>query len=851
MSGAFYTSVIQNGNDILYRGVSNSGKRIHTKYPYKPKLYVPTNRNTLWHTLDGQPLEEKNFRSIRDARAFVQYSQLNGGMEVYGNTRYAYTFISRAYPDHIDYDPKKIRVGYIDIEVDATNEYPDIKTATHEVTGITYYVDGVYHVFARGEYTGDMSDKVYYDASSEANLLDMFLEVWQEHMPDVLTGWFIEGFDIPYLVKRIGNVFGEEYVRALSPWGLIRSREIVDRGETREVFDLIGINILDYINIYKKFAPNPSQESYKLDYIANVEVGSNKVDYREMGYTSIDDMYARNFNLFIDYNVQDVKLIVQIEEKLKLIELCELLAYMNKVNINDVTSQGRMWDAIIYNYLKKLHIAVPQAQSDNKEEQFPGAYVRDAVPGRYKNLVSYDFTSLYPHLIMFYNISPETLVSRQGMPQPLRDFYDINCHKINPDGLLHGKVETGRALIDNQVCMAPNGQFFSTKQQGFLPKIMKEMFEERKKYKKMMIDAQKAKQAVTDDAEKARLQIEIERYKAIQWYLKITLNSAYGSIGNEYFRFFDIRIATAVTLGGQLAIRWVEKEITRFMNDYLKTEGIEYVTGADTDSLYIDIDKVVNINHVKDKVQAMDDFCENVLQPVINASCKDLQKYVNGYEQSLHMKRESIIDQGLFLGKKNYILSIFDQEGVRYKKPEVKITGWKGKKNDIPKVCRDALRKAVDIILTGSERELCKYIDDFKNKFVKMELKHISSPKAANNIESFRADGRIYVMKTPRNVKAALIYNDILQKRKLTSKYPKIKSGDKIKFLNLVMPNPIGDNVIGYVDILPPELGLEKYIDYDSHFETSFINPIKMITERIGWSIEARGSTLGSFFKKR
>jgi DNA polymerase elongation subunit (family B) len=363
------------------------------------------------------------------------------------------------------------------------------------------------------------------------------------------------------------KILGPDMTRKLSPWNAVVEREKIIKGQKQVAYDIFGVSCLDYIELYRWYAPGgKSQESYKLDHISSVELGTNKIDYSE--YDSLHQLYKHNYQKFIEYNIRDVEIIVELEEKLKLIELAATLAYDTKTNFEDVFAQTRMWDALINSYLMDKKIIVPPKENRIKESAFEGAYVKEPQVGKHDWVASFDLNSLYPHLIMQYNLSPETLLEPSDYTDAMRDILNQG---VNVEKLLKQEINLNESGLKDAT-LTPNGQFFRTDKRGFLPKMMEEMYEDRKKFKNLMIKCQQDYQIEKDPQRKKELEKLIARYNNLQLAKKVSLNSAYGAMGSQYFRFYDLRVALAVTLAGQLSIRWIEKKLNEFMNKLLKTE---------------------------------------------------------------------------------------------------------------------------------------------------------------------------------------------------------------------------------------------------------------------------------------
>ena len=819
----FYTDVLLLGDDILYRGYE-SGTAVQYREKCRPMLYfVPRDQSkgSKYKTLDGRYAHPKRFDGARDARTFIEQYENVDGLEVHGYDRFVYQFIADKFPDEIHFDMDLMKIFTIDIEVGCDNGFPSVEECQEEILCITMKNLMTKKVVTWGTREFTSSGTEYRVFWTEQEMLEDFHKWWTENTPDVITGWNCNLYDIPYICRRLERVLGEKWKKSLSPWNRVTDRTFKNHGREQIVYEISGVAILDYLDLYKKFTYS-AQESYRLDHIAFVELGQKKIDHSE--YENFKEFYTKDWQKFVEYNIVDVELVDRLEDKMKLIELALTLAYDAKVNLSDVYSQVRMWDTLIYNDLKKRNIVVPPKVSSKKDDQYAGAYVKEPVPGMYEWVVSFDLNSLYPHLIMQYNISPETLVERRHP-------------KVSVDGLLNKEVE-----ISGEYAVCANGAQYRKDIHGFLPEIMKRIYDERKIYKKRMLHAKQQHETAPSVA----LQKDIARYNNIQMARKIQLNSAYGAIGNQYFRYYNLANAEAITLSGQVSIRWIENKINGYLNKILRTEEVDYVIASDTDSIYLNLGPLVTKffgDKSSDKaatVSLLDKICQEKLEPFIESSYQTLADYVSAYEQKMSMKRENIADKGIWTAKKRYILNVWDSEGVRYEKPKLKIMGIEAVKSSTPAPCRTAIRNTLQMVMTSTEKEMQKYISKFRKEFKSLPVEDISFPKSCNNIAKFSSPINVYGKGCPMHVRGSLLYNYYVKKLKLTHKYPIIQEGEKIKYLYLRKPNRIGENVISFFQTLPKEFELDGSIDYDLQFEKSFLAPITVILDAIGWSPEKR-----------
>ena len=828
----FYTNVQLVGDDFLVRGYDN-GNYFQTREKFSPTLFMKSPKKSKYKTLSGETVSPIKPGSVMECRNFIEKYSAVENVSIYGNDKYIYQYISEKYPqEEIKFDASKVRIFTIDIEVASENGFPTTDAVAEEILAISIQNSATKQIvtWGQGAFVNKKDNVSYINCNSEVHLLRSFLAFWTKNYPDVITGWNCNLYDIPYICGRIDRVLGQKEMRTFSPWNMVRKGIIKIMGREHVSYTVSGIACLDYLDLYKKFTYK-AQESYRLDYIAEVELGKKKLDHSE--FDTFKDFYTKGWQKFIEYNIIDVELVDELEDKMKLIELALTMAYDAKVNYIDVFYQVRMWDTIIYNYLKRKNIVIPPKEESSKNERYAGAYVKEPVPGVYDWVVSFDLNSLYPHLIMQYNISPETLLEEKHP--------SITVNKLLKENL------TFEMYKDNAICA--NGAMFRKDKRGFLPELMEKMYGDRVIFKKRML---KAKQEYEKKPTKA-LEKEISRCNNIQMAKKISLNSAYGAIGNQYFRYYKLANAEAITLSGQVSIRWIEQRMNRYLNKLLQTEEVDYVIASDTDSIYLNLGPLVNklfgdeSSNKTAVVGILDKICKETLEPFIEKSYQELADYVSAYDQKMSMKRENIAERGIWTAKKRYILNVWDSEGVRYEEPKLKMMGIEAVKSSTPAACRKLIKDALKMVMEGTEDEVIDFIADSRKNFRSMSPEEVSFPRSCSNPNKFKGDADIYVKGTPIHVRGSLLFNHYIKKNNLDTKYSLINNGEKIKFCYLKIPNPIQENVISFIQDFPHELGLQKYIDYDTQFDKSFLEPLKIILDAIQWKVERR-NTLEQFF---
>ena len=826
----FYTSVCLLGDDILIRGYEH-GSPVQYREKSRPTLFlVPQaqQKTSKYRTLDGRYAFPKQFDGAREAREFIKQYEGASGLEVHGYERFVYQHIAQKWKGEIDYDMSQMKIWTIDIEVACENGFPDVQASAEEMLCITMKNFNTKETITWGTREFVPPKGIEYRVFwTEQEMLQDFHTWWNQNTPDIITGWNNNLYDIPYICRRIERVLGEKWKKSLSPWNRVIDREIRIQGRTNIAYEITGVAILDYLDLYKKFTYT-NQESYRLDHIAMVELGDKKLDHSE--FENFKDFYTSDWQRFVEYNIHDVNLVDSLEDKMKLIELAVTMAYDAKVNLEDVYSQVRMWDTLIYNDLKGRNIVVPPRITTKKDDKYAGAYVKEPIPGSYDWVVSFDLNSLYPHLIMQYNISPETLL-------------DERHPTVTVDKILNEEV-----TFDGDGCVCANGAQYRKDIHGFLPEMMQRIYDERTIYKKRMLAAKQSLENSTSPAESKALQKDVSKFNNIQMARKIQLNSAYGAIGNQYFRYYNLANAEAITLSGQVSIRWIENRMNAYLNKILKTDDVDYVIAADTDSIYLNlgpfVHKVFKGREASDDriVGFLDKVCQVEFEKYIGDSYEALASYVNAYEQKMFMKRENIANRGIWTAKKRYILNVFDSEGVRYKTPKLKVNGIEAVKSSTPAPCRTAIKDALKVIMNGTEDQLQKFIANFRDQFESMPVEDIAFPRGCNNVAKNSSPSTIYGKGCPMHVRGALLYNFYIKKRKLTHKYPIIQEGEKIKYVMLRTPNKINENVISFFQTLPTEFGLDKSIDYDLQFKKSFLDPLTVILDTIGWKPEKQNT---------
>ena len=837
---SFYTNVLRYKNYILHRGYYDNGERFSRKEYFQPKLYVSSKKNEGWTGLDGQSVAPIDFESMFEANQWLKQNIDVSGRNIYGNKKFTQQFVTEKYPRDIEFNRDFINVGTIDIETDYDTGFPHPNEASQKILAITFKSSrgSLYRVWGYDDFdeTKSLIKPVkYIKCKDEVDLLSRFLEFWSDpkNTPDIITGWNTRFFDIPYIINRMSQILGIQEIIKLSPWQLpLEHRKIVRRGSENDVYEIPGIQTLDYMELFQKFGYTYGpQESYALNHIAYVVLGEKKLSYEESG--SLKNLYKDDHQKYIDYNMKDVQLVDRLEEKMGLITLALTIAYKGGVNYQDTFGVTAIWESIIYRKLNQKNIITPLTQQfddyqiqgatetsrktpssefreQGKNHNIAGGYVKDPVTGKYQWVVSFDLNSLYPNIIVQNNMSPETIVEHIDE-------------------------------VDNYV-RAANETYYRKDFQGVLPQIIEEYYDERVSVKQMQIASQKEIQT----GYTTQLDKEIVTLENKQLAIKILLNSLYGALANKHFLYFRPALAEGVTLTGQKAIKWAEKTMNNELNKLLKTDK-DYVIAIDTDSLYINFGSLVNKFKPNNPVVFLDKICKEHFEPAIAKAYQEFYEMHNAYKNRMVMAREAISDVGIWTAKKRYILNVHNNEGVQYAKPKLKIMGIEAIKSSTPEVVRNKFKEAFKLIISSSESETQKFIANFKSQFKSLQPEEVAFPRRVTSITDWYDRKTIFKKSCPIHVRGSLLHNHYLKSNKLNNKYELITNGDRIKFVYLKLPNSIKQNVVAFKDVLPKELKLHNYIDYDLQFDKTFIEPLNLILHSIGWSAEEQ-TTLEDFF---
>ena len=902
-----YTGVYRNGNKgVKLRCVNKkTGKRYSKTVDFKPSLYIPTSKDKsdtrirpLNFGHDSTYFTKKIFNNSYEMKTYIEDRQAIG-QKIYGIADVPIQFIQENFNNTDGWDYNLLSGCIIDIEVESgymiddgkgglkakRGPFPVPELARWPITAITinetktkrFIVLGLEVIddVKIGTYKHDKDNPTighlnveYYGCSSERELLRMFIEYMKVSAFDFISGWNSEYYDIPYISKRVELLLGEEEVLKLSPFNTVTMRETTTKfGKVANVYNWVGTNSLDYSELVLKHSYTPL-ENRKLETAGMHFLGQGKIKYHEDKTTkSLTDLYYTNYQKYIEYNIHDVNIVSMLNDELKYFELSYTLMYTYNCScVKDTLGTVHPWSARSYiTSMAEGYVSELKPLIDGHVD-YLGGYVSDPKQGKSDWIVSIDANSLYPSMIIQYNMGVDTLIPRHSelyntiakeLKQEIQKRNDIphedkikitSCLTIK--GILvhdiiwkYGNIFSS-ILNKHSVCIAPNGAMFSTKTPSIMSSMCDSIYSKRKLVKQDMIELKKRLQTIDDRSkEKDIIKQKIVEYHNLQMAYKIMINSLYGAIGNRHFKeHYDPSIAEAVTTCGQMSIMSVSDFINKYLSTMESNNNRSFVIYNDTDSVYISLASIVDKLEYKNDQQKVCDYLDNLvdneLEKKILEWANTLKDWMGCTKNNLVFKRESICPSGIWATKKRYILSILDMEGVRYKEPKTKIIGMEAIKASYATECRKWLVDAYEIAITTPTNEIGYKLADFvmkcRTKFFGLDPHEIAKPEKVNNIEKFYSESQMKGIKgTPNGVNAIYSHNFLVKEYGLDH-IRLLESGDKILKLNLVDNAPYGIRTIAFDGELPNEFNLEPYIDYAEAFEISFLKPIGTLTDALG-----------------
>jgi len=843
-------SYIRTIKDTIYLTKYVNGKKILERdTTFKPYAFLKCSKDVGWRSYpDNVNITPIQFSSVIGYRNDIKSYPSD---MVYGGVR-GLPEIQKIRGEKLNenYDLNNLKVFFFDIEVYSNKGFPEPNEVDFPVTAIAVQdkkTKKKYVWTITDQYKKHLDEVTLHTFRDEGVMLNHFFAWLGKSGVDVLCGWYSQFFDVPYLYNRGKKLIGKQAVNQMSPFGVVIPKREIKRKATKKdkdegkdqdeivnSCDIVGINCIDYLNLSKKYTQN-ERASWKLDDVAEDWVGEKKIDYGEEG--SLSKLWLTNKQKYIEYNIQDTNLVAKIDEAKGYIDLAYTLCYYAMSPISNYASNTALWTAKLYNELLNRKQCPPSKGSG--KGNMAGGFVKEPTPKRYGWTMSFDLASLYPMLIRQYNLSFETIIKD-------RQLHDVDY----VDDIVNDTFDFTQYKKENK-CFLPMGSVFSKEKKGLAPQLMETLYTERKRDKKQSYILKQESKTVTDVLEKKRLLTESTKMYNVQWAKKILLNSFFGAMKFGSFILFNKEIAESITAAGRVSIQWAEKRLNEYLNKVFNTKEIQYVYYCDTDSLYCNaqpfVDKIMDKNPTKTQIiDYLDNISKNMIEPQLKKIYQELFEYVGAYENFMMMDREIIAESLVITAKKRYAALVWDNEGDRYEEPEMKIMGLSVVRSDTPNAIKSQLKESVYKILTCGD--IYKYIDEVRDDVYKMLPHEIASPTGVNGIEKyyeFKPNTlATWAKGAPGHVRAAIIYNNLIKRMNLEDKYPKIHSGEKMKYLYLKMPNPISMPVVGFTDKLPAEFNLEEYIDKNKIFHKIYEKTIKDMLDIIGL-----GGSLGGGFK--
>jgi len=743
-----------------------------------------------------------------------------------------------------DFSKNPLRILFIDIETFSNKgKFPDIQNPEDPINLITVYdtLNNKYITFGLHPYdTSRITDKVvkYVHCTTEEQLLKRFVMYWEHDYTDVVSGWNSSGFDIPYIVNRIGVVLDESWKKRLSPVGRIyeRIKQNVKFGEPAIQMTIEGISSVDYMVLYQKFKLD-KQESYKLDYIAEVELNEHKLEYDGQLW----EFSMRDWQSFVDYNIRDVELLVKLDNNLRYMRTLRFLANIGLTNIEKAIDTVPIMNGALAVQARKRNQRIPTFVRKIKEEKNPGAYVRVPLVGFSENIVSFDANSLYPSVMISMNLSPETKVGRVEIEESV-----VKVHHVNGNIYELDKPKFKKYMESEQIALAAGGFIFSQRKKGIVPEYLDWLYTERKKMQKKFKECKsKLNEAGLSEEQRAELTLDMSRYDSIQYAYKINLNSLYGYMGNGYAQMGDDDIAASVTLTGQAAIKksadLVADALLEIRSDITEAELSKTIVYGDTDSIYVSLKCL-------DK-RGIPIYKDGSINPEFCETCNKIEVYLNdkmdqwartslrSIDPRFVFKRETICDSAIFLKKKYYVLHMIDDEGFACDK--FKYKGVSVVKTTLPKSIKPYLKNIIETMILTKDKVKCDSLfTDAYETFKALPIESISSISGINTFDKYTdaCQGLSIIAKGMQaHMRAAYYHNVLIDMLKLGGAYPKLKQGDKIRYVNVDPVNKYNIDVIGYAGTYPAEFSQIFKIDYETMFKSLMYTNIDYFYKSVNW----------------
>jgi DNA polymerase elongation subunit (family B) len=820
-----------------------NGARISCDISFNPYLYVESNNKPDATSIFNTQLRKKVFRSQYERSKFVKESNVK---RLFENLSVNQQFlIDNFYKDYEkpDFISNPLKVLMIDIETYSVDEFPVPETATHVINLITSHdsLTDRYHTFGlKKDYTPKNNNEVYIRCKDEHELILKFLDYYTKDYPDIISGWNFHGFDLPYIINRITNLFDFETAQRLSPTGRMYSRTMkgqFGKDQTRWYID--GVSSVDYLDVYKKFAPN--RENYKLDTIARLELDEQKIDY---GSTNLSDLADNRWDIFVDYNIQDVKILVKLEKTLKYIELLRMLSIAGLTTVEaSMGSMSVIVGACAIKARQRGQIIPTFIRPPDDGSQNAGAYVKVPEAGFQKNIVSFDANSLYPNTMITLNLSPETKIGKIVS----KNKEEITIKDVNNNSFKLSTSKFATLVKDKDLAISRAGVLFTQKTKGLVPEVVDYYYNKRVEVKKELSKLKK-KQGQGDNSKE--LEMEINRLETKQLTIKIFINSVYGALGNKVFPLGDDDLAESITLTGQAVIKESAEIVKRYITEITGTDPGEVNKYTDTDSCYFVLDDLVkfyNINAVEEGkiTKEFHKIVDGVTDFLNTEIIKWGEKVLNSKDCRFIFKREKICDVACFFKKKRYVLHVLDDEGIAAN--DFKYVGVEVKRTTMPPSLKPLVKNIIEtMMLTQNQQKTNHVVGDVYDKFIKLSVEDIAEVSGIRGLERYTTlcDGFKTAKGMPHHVKAAYYYNELIKRLDIEKKYEKIQSGDKIRHMAVKTPNRFGIKKIAYKYYYPEEFKQIFQPDYEAMFEKIVYSIVERFYENVNWTPSKPGELI-------
>jgi len=826
---------------------AENGERVKFTTSFEPYVYIESTAGTDGVSIFNTPLKKIKFKNQFERSKFLNETSIK---RIFHNLNAEQQFLLEMFKNDAekeDFSKNKLKIFYLDIETYGKNGFSTPEEAKDPINLITIYdsLSEKYYTWGlKNNFVPKNDNETYFKCNNEESLLRKFLDFWKRDYPDCVTGWNISGYDIPYIINRINNILGDEESNKLSPIEKLHFRENVAVNKLGKPIDrwyICGLSILDYMEVYKAFSLG-DRESYSLNYIAEYELEENKIQYMS---SSLADLADSDWITFVEYNIQDVKLLVKLEDKLKYLKLIRNLSYKGFIPFEKSMGKVSLITGAVAHQAQKQNKIIPTFNIKNIKQSFAGGFVMEPKPGLYEDVVTYDANSLYPNTIITLNISTETKIGKI-----IKIENGVYTLKLSNDKVVNLEEEKFKRLVEKEkLSITKANVLYTQKIKGIVPSLIDKLYQERVDAKNKMLAAKKKIKGAKTEEEKIKLKEEAVDNDILSNVYKVILNSIYGVFSQIYSPLFDIDHAESVTLTGQSVVKQGSEIVYHYLKDNGFNGKIEDVCiYQDTDSCFFTFKNFLNLKNINLKTDELN--ISNQAFEIIDDIGVFLNKEINEWatkefnsiDPRYFFKREKICDVVLLQKKKFYILHILDKEGVKTNKFEYK--GIEVAKSVISKEVKELIKEVIESAISSKDRKMAnKIFQDGYEKFCNMNPEEIASRKKINNYEKYfsQIDAKGNFAKgTPNHVKAAVNYNNLIKKLDITDIYQQISSGEKIKTLYCLKNSLHYDN-IAFSNVFPKEFFTYLKPDYKKMFEKNVIPVVSRVFNTVGWPIPKIG----------